>query len=39
MEYTTLSNGLKMPLLGFGVFQVPEADVCEKAVTDAIASG
>ena len=28
-----------MPLLGFGVFQVPEADVCEKAVTDAIASG
>lgn len=39
MEYTTLSNGLKMPLLGFGVFQVPEADVCEKAVTDAIAIG
>ena len=39
MEYVTLNNGLKMPQMGFGVFQVPEADVCEKAVLDAIASG
>lgn len=39
MEYVTLSNGIKMPLEGFGVFQVPEADVCKKAVLDAIATG
>lgn len=39
MEYVTLSNGVKMPLEGFGVFQVPEADVCKKAVLDAIATG
>ena len=39
MEYVTLNNGLKMPQMGFGVFQVPEADVCEQAVLDAIASG
>ena len=39
MEYVTLSNGVKMPLEGFGVFQVPEADVCKQAVLDAIATG
>lgn len=39
MEFTTLRNGLKMPLEGFGVFQVPEAAVCEQAVLDAIQSG
>lgn len=39
MEFVTLSNGVKMPLEGFGVFQVPEADVCEKAVLDAIKTG
>ncbi len=39
MEYTTLSNGVKMPMEGFGVFQVPEAAVCEQAVTDALAVG
>lgn len=39
MDYTTLSNGVKMPMEGFGVFQVPEAAVCEQAVTDALAVG
>ena len=39
MEYVTLNNGLKMPQMGFGVFQVLEAEVCEQAVLDAIASG
>jgi len=39
MEFTTLNNGIKMPVEGFGVFQVPDAAVCEKAVLDAIASG
>lgn len=39
MEYVTLNNGVKMPILGFGVFQVPDPAVCEKAVLNAIASG
>lgn len=39
MEYTTLSNGVKMPMEGFGVFQVPDAAVCRQAVTDALAAG
>lgn len=39
MEFVTLRNGIKMPLEGFGVFQVPEAAVCERAVSDALACG
>ena len=39
MEFATLNNGVKMPLEGFGVFQVPDPAVCERAVLDAIASG
>ncbi len=39
MEYVTLSNGVRMPLEGFGVFQVPEAAVCEQAVSDALSVG
>ena len=39
MEYVTLANGVKMPLEGFGVFQVPEASVCEQAVSDALSAG
>lgn len=39
MEYAVLNNGLKMPMEGFGVFQVPDPAQCEQAVLDAIASG
>lgn len=39
MEYVTLNNGVKMPLEGFGVFQVPDAAVCEQAVLDALSAG
>ena len=39
MEFVTLSNGIKMPLEGFGVFQVPDPAQCEQAVLDAIESG
>lgn len=39
MEFVTLNNGVRMPLEGFGVFQVPDSAVCEQAVLDAIASG
>lgn len=39
MEYITLNNGVKMPMEGFGVFQVPEAEVCEQAISDALEVG
>lgn len=39
MDFITLNNGTKMPLEGFGVFQVPDPAQCEQAVLDAIASG
>lgn len=39
MEFVTLNTGAKMPIEGFGVFQVPDAAVCEQAVYDAIRTG
>lgn len=39
MEYAVLNNGLKMPMEGFGGFQVPDPAQCEQAVLDAIESG
>ena len=39
METVALCNGIKMPLEGFGVFQVPDAAECERAVSDALACG
>jgi hypothetical protein len=38
MQTVTLNNGVQMPVLGFGVFQIP-ADQTEQAVTDALAAG
>lgn len=34
-----LNNGVQMPVLGFGVFQVPDPKECKQAVLDALASG
>lgn len=39
MDYVTLNNGVKMPMLGFGVYQVSELAEAERAVADALASG
>ena len=39
MEYVILNNGVKMPIMGFGVFQIPDPKDCEQAVVDAINSG
>lgn len=39
MEHLTFHNGVQMPLEGFGVFQVPDAEVCRQAVLDAIRTG
>jgi len=35
----TLNNGVDMPILGFGVFQVSDAEVCERSVYEAIRTG
>ena len=35
----TLNNGVEMPLLGFGVFQIPDAEECERSVSEAIRTG
>jgi hypothetical protein len=34
-----LNNGIQMPLLGFGVFQVADLKECERAVSDALRVG
>lgn len=39
MDYVTLNNGVKMPILGFGVWQIPDADECEKSVYEALMAG
>ena len=39
MEYTTLNNGIKMPMVGFGVFQIPDPAVCQEVVEAAIKTG
>lgn len=39
MEFVTLQNGVTMPLEGFGVFQVPDAAVCQQAVSEALETG
>lgn len=39
MEYATLSNGIQMPMEGFGVFQVEDPAQCKQAVLDALKTG
>jgi diketogulonate reductase-like aldo/keto reductase len=39
MEYVSLNNGVKMPILGYGVYQIPDAAECERCVLDAIEVG
>ncbi len=39
METVDLNNGVKMPVLGFGVFQMRDLAECERSVSDAIAVG
>jgi len=39
MQYVTLNNGVEMPILGFGVFQVTDLQECEDAVLAALETG
>ncbi|MBD7969417.1 aldo/keto reductase [Paenibacillus gallinarum] len=39
MQKVTLNNGVEMPILGFGVFQIADPKECEQSVYDAITAG
>jgi 2,5-diketo-D-gluconate reductase A len=39
MKHVTLNNGTKMPILGFGVYQITDASQCDQAVYDALMAG
>ena len=39
MQHVTLNNGTTMPILGFGVFQIPDPSECERSVIDAVNAG
>jgi len=39
MQKVELNNGVEMPILGFGVFQVTDAEVCERSVYEAVQTG
>ena len=39
MKYVKLLNGVKMPILGFGVYQIPDLEECERVVLEAIEVG
>jgi diketogulonate reductase-like aldo/keto reductase len=39
MRDVRLSNGIEMPLLGFGVFQIRDLGECERAVSEALRVG
>ena len=39
MQNVTLNNGVVMPMLGFGVYQISDADTCKACVSAALAAG
>ena len=39
MQKVVLNNGVEMPILGFGVYQINDAELCERCVYDAIETG
>ena len=39
MKTVKLNNGVEMPILGFGVYQIPDYDECKRAVLDALETG
>ena len=39
MKYVKLLNGVEMPILGFGVYQIPDLEECERVVSEAIEVG
>ena len=39
MDYKTLSNGVKIPSIGYGTYKTPAGDVCVDGVRKAVETG
>ena len=39
MQYATLCNGIKLPMIGYGTFMIKDSALCEKCVADALETG
>jgi 2,5-diketo-D-gluconate reductase A len=39
MQKVTLNNGVEMPILGFGVYRIPDHEECERSVANALQTG
>ncbi len=39
MQKVTLNNGMEMPIFGFGVYQIPDHQECERSVYNALQTG
>ena len=39
MQYAALSNGVELPMIGYGTFMIKDSTLCEKCVTDALETG
>ena len=39
MQTVTLNNGVEMPILGFGVYQISDPEECERSVSEALRAG
>src|SRR5690554_3108482 len=39
MKSVKLNNGIEMPILGFGVYQIPDYDECKRSVLNALETG
>lgn len=39
MKEVTLSNGMRIPILGYGVFGITDPKLCERAVVNAVEAG
>ncbi|AHM64294.1 hypothetical protein PPSQR21_006310 [Paenibacillus polymyxa SQR-21] len=39
MQKVILNNGVEMPIIGFGVYQIKDVNECEQSVYDALMAG
>lgn len=39
MQYRSLSNGVELPMIGYGTFQIKDAAQCEQCVSEALEAG
>ena len=39
MQYRTLSNGVELPMIGYGTFQIKDTAQCEQCISEALETG